>query len=87
MTLLSDCPPSVTVSSNPSNSSVVESSLNSFTIGNPVLNDLNSKVKRGPTCFNAAFSVDLKAYLDTHESTRRYRVIGSGRNEPVTPEA
>ena len=71
------------ISSNPPNSSFIESSPNSFTTGNPVLSDHNFKVKRGPTSCNAAFSVDLKVYLDAHESDYRYRFIG---NKPATPK-
>ena len=74
--LPSGCPPFVAISSNSSNSSFVEGSPNSFTAGSPVLSDLNFKVKRGPISCNAAFSVDLKAYLDTRELAYRHKVTG-----------
>ena len=86
MPLTSGCPSSVDIGSNPLNSSFAGGSLNSFTAGNTVLSDLNFRVKRGPISCNAAFYVDLKAFLGAHESAYRYRVIGWGRSEPVTPE-
>ena len=55
-------PSCVAISSNSSNSSFVECSL------------------------NAAFSVDLNSYLNAHESVYRYKIVGRGRVQPVTPE-
>ena len=40
------------------------------------VDDLNFKMKRGPSSGKAAFSADLKAYLDAHEPAHCYKVIG-----------
>jgi len=46
-------------------------SQNSFMAGNPILSDLDFKLKRGTI---SDFSVDRTAYLDAQESAPRFRI-------------
>lgn len=80
-TLSSSFPSSTAEPPNLSNSSCVDGSQKSFTTGNPILGDLNFRVKRGVVSCNVAFPVGRKVYLVTYELAGR--VLRSRKRGPT----